>query len=340
MHSLELIQSVRLITDVCLEVAPGEDVLCITDKEENMDVITLIAAECKAKGADAAVVLIEPRKQHFHEPPPSVARAMKEADVIIAMASLMHTKARKESCAAGVKYASMGSITKEYLCSLNITPDDLFEVRALTEKIAQLLTAASSAHLTTRAGTDLRMSVEGRNGIALVPFGKKGSFCILPDYAEAPCAPIEESVEGVAVVDGSMTGEPKLQGLVEEPFEIYFEKGRIVKISGGKDGRRLQSLLDSVEEEARTFAELGVNSNHKVSKKLIGTKFDDTIAGHIHFGLGRNDHIGGNSRGNTHLDLLVTWATLLLDGKPILEDGNLKIQTEREFLTKRKERKS
>jgi hypothetical protein len=44
-YPLELIQSVRLITDVCLEISPGEDVLCIADKEENMDVMTLIAAE-------------------------------------------------------------------------------------------------------------------------------------------------------------------------------------------------------------------------------------------------------------------------------------------------------
>ena len=75
--------------------------------------------------------------------------------------------------------------------------------------------------------------------MALVPFGKRGSFCILPDYAEAACAPIEDSVEGVAVVDGTMVGAAKFEGLVEEPFEIHFEKGRIVKISGGKDARRL-----------------------------------------------------------------------------------------------------
>ena len=54
MYPLELIQSVRLITDVCLEVAPGENVLCIADGEESMEVLTLIAAECKAKGAEVA----------------------------------------------------------------------------------------------------------------------------------------------------------------------------------------------------------------------------------------------------------------------------------------------
>jgi leucyl aminopeptidase (aminopeptidase T) len=327
MYPLELIRSVRLMTDVCLEVSPDENVLCITDTEENMDVMTLIAAECKAKGAEAAVILLDRRKHHHHEPPRSIARAMKEADVVIVMAfgALMHTQARKEACAAGVKYASVGTVTKEYLAKLDLKREDLLEVRALTEKIAQRLTLASSAHLTTRAGTDLRMSLEGRNGLALVPFGKKGTFCVLPDYAEAPCPPVEDSVEGVAIVDGTMVGTADLEGIVEEPFEVHFEKGRIVKISEGKDARRLKNLLDTSEKEARTFAELGVNSNHKIPKRLTGTRLDDAIFGHVHLGLGRNDHIGGKTRADTHLDLLVTWATLRLDGNAILEDGDLKI---------------
>ena len=325
MYPLELIQSVRLITDVCLEVAPGEDVLCTVDGEDKMDVMTLIAAECRAKGADVALVLLEPRKQHYHEPPRCIARAMREADVVITYGELMHTKARKEACAAGAKFAALGGATKEYLARLNITREDLLEVRALTERIAELLSTASSARLTNRAGTDLRMSLEGRKGIALLPFGKRGTFCVVPAYAEAPCAPIEDSVEGVAVVDGTMVGEANLQGPIEEPFKIYFEKGRVVKISEGKDGSRLKRLLDTVEDEARTFAELGVNSNHKIPKRLTGTRMDDAIAGHVHIGLGRNDHIGGNSRAETHLDFLIPWATLYLDGNAILEDGILKI---------------
>ena len=169
------------------------------------------------------------------------------------------------------------------------------------------------------------MSLKGRRGFALIPFGKKGTLCTVPDYAEAACPPLEDSVEGVAVVDGTMVGSANLEGLVEEPFEIHFEKGRIKYISGGKDARRLEILLDNLGKEARIFAELGVNSNHKVPKRLIGARTDLAIAGHIHIGLGRNDHIGGKSRGDAHLDLLVTEATVFLDGDPILEDGKLKI---------------
>jgi len=327
MYPLELIQSVRLITDVCLEVAPGEDVLCIADREENMEILTLIAAECRARGAEVGVVLIGPRRHHHHEPPRSVARAMREADLVIAMTfgSLVHTKARKEATDAGVTFALMGEVNREFLTRFDLTREDLLKVRAITEEIARRLTSASSAHLTTRRGTDLTMSLKGREGIPLVPFRKKGTFFGVPGYAEAACPPIEDSVEGVAVIDGTMIGMENFEGVVEEPFEITFEKGRIVKISEGKDARRLKSLLDTLGAETRTFAELGVNSNPFAPKKFVGGRLDMAIGGHVHLGLGRNDMIGGNSKGENHLDVEVMWATLLLDGSPILEDGTFKI---------------
>jgi hypothetical protein len=86
---------VRLITDTCLEVAPGENLLCIAEGEESMNVLTLIATESKAKGAEVAIVLIEPKKKSNQEPPRSIANAMKEADVVITMGfgCLMHTNA-------------------------------------------------------------------------------------------------------------------------------------------------------------------------------------------------------------------------------------------------------
>ena len=214
MYPLEVIQRVRMITDVCLEVAPGEEVLCIADREENMEILTLVAAECKARGAEVGVVLIGPRKHHHHEPPRSVARAMREADVVIAMTfgSLVHTKARKEATDAGVKFALMGENNREYLSNFDLTREDLLQVRAVTEKIVERLTSASSAHLTTQAGTNLSMSLDGRKGVALVPFGKKGTFFGVPGYAEAACPPIEDSVEGVAVIDGTMVGMAEIRG--------------------------------------------------------------------------------------------------------------------------------
>ena len=327
MNPLELIRSIRLITDVCIEVAQGETVLCIADREEHMEILTLVAAECKARGAEVAVVLIEPRKHHHHEPPEPIALAMEKADIVIPMTygGLVHTQARKKAIAAGVKFALMSDLTKEYMISFDLTREDLLKVRTQTEELVRRLTAADSAYLTTKAGTNIMMSLKGRKGVGLVPFAAKGTFFGVPGYAEAACPPIEDSAEGMLIVDGTMIGTEELEAIVEEPFEIWFKKGRIVSISGGKDARKLEGILKPLEDQARTFSELGVNSNFMVSKKLWGSRMDMAIGGHVHIALGRNDHIGGASQAETHLDLLVTYATLRLDGDLILEDGVLKI---------------
>jgi leucyl aminopeptidase (aminopeptidase T) len=299
-----------------------------------MEMLTLLAGGCKTKGAEATVMLIDPKKQdHMDyvgpEPPRPVALAMRESDVIITMGarSLLQSEATKEALAAGARFATLGPSTPAYLAGLSFTEKDLKEVLALSDKIAQHLTAASRAHLTTKAGTDLRMSLEGRNGIALVPVAKRGTKCVIPYYAEATCAPVEDSVEGVAVVDGTMIGEADLVGLVQDPFEIHFKKGRIVKITEGRDANRLKDFLDAhpLGKEAQTFGEFGINSNHKIPKKLTGNRTDDVIAGNVHLGLGRNDHIGGNSRVKLHLDVMVTRTTVLLDQTPILKDGKLMV---------------
>jgi leucyl aminopeptidase (aminopeptidase T) len=252
---------------------------------------------------------------------------MEKADIVIVMTygGLVHTQARKRAVAAGVKYTLMSDMTKEYLIAFDLTREDLLQVRTQTEEIVRKLTAADSAHLTTKAGTDIVMSLKGRKGVGLVPFAAKGTFFGVPGYAEAACPPIEDSAEGILVVDGTMIGTEELEGLVEEPFEIRFNKGRIVGISGGKDGRKLEGILKTLEDQARTFSELGINSNFMVPKKLWGSRMDMAVGGHVHIALGRNDHIGGNSRAETHLDLLVTYATLRLDGDTILEDGILKM---------------
>ena len=68
-----------------------------------------------------------------------------------------------------------------------------------------------------------------------------------------------------------------------------------------------------------------VCSDFFVPKKIRGSRLDMAIGGHIHVGFGRNDHIGGETKANNHLDLMMTMATLILDGKTVIEEGVLKL---------------
>jgi leucyl aminopeptidase (aminopeptidase T) len=324
MNSLEIIRSIRLITDVCIDVRPGEKVLCVADRQEYFETLTLLASECIARGAEAAVTLIEPRRHYYDEPPSFVTAAMEKADIVVVMmpGSLVHTAARRQ-VNAGIKIAILEG-PRDYFMAFDLTKEQLLKVKEQTEALQALLTKAQSARLLTKAGTDLTMSLEGRTGIALLPFAEKGMFCVVPGYAEAACAPIEDSVEGAAVIDAATVGAEDFEEIVQEPYELKFRKGQIVSISGGRDARKLEAIL-AAEKAARAFAELGVNSNFFVPKKLRGSRLDMAIGGNAHIGLGRNEHIGGKSKANNHLDLSMVNATLILDGKTVVEEGVLKL---------------
>src|SRR5438094_861640 len=61
------------------------------------------------------------------------------------------------------------------------------------------------------------------------------------------CAPIEESVNGVAYLDGPLIlyGNPEYLFTVSEPIRIVVENGRLSEIDGkGEDGRKLNRWID------------------------------------------------------------------------------------------------
>jgi leucyl aminopeptidase (aminopeptidase T) len=59
---------------------------------------------------------------------------------------------------------------------------------------------------------------------------------------------------------------------------------------------------------------------------MTGIMLDDEgVFGSVHIGIGTNLTLGGNIKAAVHYDLLMWNATIELDGKAILEKGDLKI---------------
>jgi len=60
--------------------------------------------------------------------------------------------------------------------------------------------------------------------------------------------------------------------------------------------------------------------------RMTGIMLDDEgVFGSVHIGIGSNLTLGGNIKAAIHYDLLMWKATIELDGKVILEKGDLKI---------------
>jgi leucyl aminopeptidase (aminopeptidase T) len=90
----------------------------------------------------------------------------------------------------------------------------------------------------------------------------------------------------------------------------------------GAHAAELRSLLEKHGREAFAVAELGIGTNE--AAQLTGNVLEDEkILGTIHVAIGDNHTFGGTIRVSSHQDGIVLAPTLSIDGRTILEAGNL-----------------
>lgn len=157
--------------------------LIIADKDENVEIATLLAAEANSIGAEVALTILGTRKGLHHEPPKFVAESMKHADVVIGVIyGLLHTRARKSAQAAGARVAIMGGVRvgqgKEYLANLDFNINDLNLIEERGTKLADMVTQANTASITCEEGTDLTISLLNRKGLAILPVCRDPKFFV------------------------------------------------------------------------------------------------------------------------------------------------------------------
>lgn len=317
----EKMELANLCVETSLGVQEGEKVLIIVDRDR-VDYGEAFCAAATLKGAKPAVIIAPDHKPYDKEPSELIVGAMSAADVVITSFSspvasnqFVHTKARKEALDRGVRF---GGFSPPPSGSRMFTPEDLKETRDRAFRLAERLTAAQSARVTTELGTEVTLSLEGRKGNGISPIctrNEPGRWAGMPNFSEAAVSPLEGSTEGVAVIDGMINWI----GFVREPVRLVFEKGRVAGISGGADAERLRAILDQADENAANVAELGIGT---VANALpVGANVDKRLIGTAHFGLGDSFTLGGSVRSNIHLDALMYGVTVELDGEPVVKRG-------------------
>jgi aminopeptidase len=164
------------------------------------------------------------------------------------------------------------------------------------------------------AGTDLRLSLEGRrgdvdDGRANVPGG------------EFAFAPVEDSAEGTiefgeypAVWGGREIGGARLR----------FEGGRVVDAGATSGEDILTSTLDT-DDGARRIGELGIGCNPGITRYMKNTLFDEKIDGTVHIALGASyTFMGGKNKSAIHWDIVKDLrqdGRIYVDGELVQENG-------------------
>lgn len=313
----DLRNAARTAVIQCLGAGGGEKMLVLTDEPLREIGLALFEAGREA-GCEVILCEILPRRNNGEPPPEPLPGFWKQFDLFLAPTSrsLTHTRARKEASEAGVRGATLPGLTRETMARCLAADYQAIAKRSM--RLAEILTAGTRARVTSRAGTDITFSIQGREGIADTGLlTERGAFGNLP-AGEAFVAPVEGTAEGILVVDGSIADT----GVLEQPIKMVVEKGYVVDIQGGPKAERIRKILEPHGREAFGIAELGIGTNERA--RLVGNVLEDEkILGTIHVAVGNNAFMGGKIDVPSHHDGILLSPNLDVDDRPVMREGKL-----------------
>lgn len=313
------------IIDKCAGgIREGENVVIVADTNK-VWLADLLARVAFERLGEVVICLMTPRKAHTDDPPTPIVSAMLSADVVLEPTTFSLTRAEstEKAAAKGARVISLPAYEPSMLISGGLEAD--FQAQAeLVDKIADILSNGNTAILTTPLGTNLTMEFGGRKGNTGKGFcSGPGTICGPPNI-EANISPLEEIANGTIVADVSVP-IPEI-GLLSEPIRLTVKEGFVETIEGGKEAKILEKVLkDANDPNVYNIAELGIGLNPKA--KICGIMLEDEGAMHTcHIGIGDNHTSGGKVKAPLHIDLIIKSATLKIDGKTMIQEGEVVIE--------------
>ena len=202
-----------------------------------------------------------------------------------------------------------------------LTRKDIDETERLGVALLAALDGADRVHVTSPGGTDVELSIRGRECLPVKALPERAlPYAIpIPLWGEYNWAPIEGSVNGTIVIDG-ITEASSVLHVVAEPVTWTVVNDKVVDVAGGQDADDFRQLF-TIDEGASQIGELGIGGNPRA---VFGNETEKARLGTVHFGVGQNDEYpGGTVRSAVHVDGVIRNARLEIDGKPVIANGRL-----------------
>jgi leucyl aminopeptidase (aminopeptidase T) len=310
------------LLDQCLAVRGGEQVVLLTDEGTDQGVVTRMQAAIAARQGIPLVARMPAPHLPGAEPPGAVAAMMLAAGAVIELTSLFigSSLARRQATDRGVRYLAMPGVRVETFRAGGPLDVDFGRLRSDAERVGRAWGAASEFRLTTPAGTDLRGSVDGRPGRVLHGMATEPGAYMAPPDIESGTAPVEGSATGVVVIDGDLLfmGD----GPLPEPVVLYIRDGQMRAAEGAERGRLTAMIERCADDQMSNLAEVSVafNPNGTICPVPMET---ESARGTAHIALGNSIAYGGTVNAAAHLDCVMRDATLELDGRLVISEGQL-----------------
>ncbi len=295
----------------------GERVLVVVDEPLAAEGAQLAAA-MKEAGGDPRLELWAGDRP-LTELPAGIAAGAREADVSVFMAQaprpdegatrfkLLHAVTGR-----GGRQIFMGFVDADLLAGeLSEPPPDLTEP---ARRLLGEIDGAETIHVRGRAGTDLTLKVGGRPWKTDATPLESGEGANYPG-GEIFVAPHADGADGVLVAD--LTVPYTVDGLVDEPVTLRFERGRVTAIEGGQAASMLRRIVEEAGPGGDVVAEFGIGLNHSLQPRGH-VMLDEKAGGTAHVAIGRNTGpYGGDNEATIHVDCIFSGPEVEADGRPI-----------------------
>ena len=315
-----------VIVSDCLGIQPGEEVVIVTDNSK-LEITEDLAYCIKEANAKISVFYIPENIRPVERITDIHAVSLISADVVI---YVLETESNEINLSKETAFRHyLFTLPVQYkgrVCMMPGFSDQMKDAVAvdysrIKEKCQHLKDILTNKiiRIETDLGTDIEFSLQGRKiEIDDGDITKPGIFGNIP-AGEIFTAPVEDTINGKIVIDGSIGG----LGALKHPFYIELESGKIKDMQpiGEKD-----ELVDKFREvceldtpATKMVGEFGIGLNP--GAKIIGNMLmDEKVEGTVHFAFG--DSYGlGKSSSKFHTDLLIKNPSIFADGRCIMEKG-------------------
>jgi 2,5-dihydroxypyridine 5,6-dioxygenase len=322
------------------EVAPGDEVTILSETQSRAINTHLAELALLRLGAKPFHIVMPTPAQSAPVPVRStgssvalqnvrpVLEALKASKLVVDLTveGLMHADETPEILGGGSRILYISNEHPEAL--ERMAPDASLIPRVL--KGREMMQAARTMHVTSAAGTDLSIGLEGaRIGGNLGAVTQPGTLATWPGGI-CSCFPARGTVSGVLVLD---EGDINItfKRYLEKPIRLVIEKDYVTAVEGtGADADLMRAYFeawDDPEAYGTSHVGWGMNPGARWESLLLYDKGDvngiesRAFAGNFLFSTGANPFANRHTLG--HFDLPVRGCTITLDDTPVVVEGKL-----------------
>jgi len=310
----------------CLNIQPNEEVVIVTDNSK-LEITEDLAYYIKESGGILSVYYVPENIRPVESITDIHAISLISADVVIYILKAESNEIDLSKEKAFRHYLlTLPLQYKGRVCMMPGFSDQMKDAVAvdysyIKEKGNYLksILADETIRIVSDLGTDIEFSINGRKiEIDSGDINKSGTFGNIP-AGEIFTSPVEDTIKGKIVVDGSIGGLGKLK----HPFYIELKSGEIKDIQPIKEKDELLDKFKEVCEldvpATKTIGEFGIGLNPRA--KIVGNiLMDEKVEGTIHFAFGDSYGLGKTSS-KFHTDVLITNPSILVGNKYIMKTG-------------------